>query len=172
MMMKKLVAGALATLTMVAPMATPIYAVEGTTDPTTATTDVKYLVEDGYTWQIHDVIDFGKNAGVSTTVDKTGNVVEVTKNVIQEGKKLNIKVEGSGTDKAFTITNGGSEVLTYHINDGTNEIATGGDVLNVNSGTNTGSTTLKFTLDTAKKASEVAGQYNGTVTYTASIINQ
>ena len=35
-----------------------------------------------------------------------------------------------------------------------------------------GATTMKFTLDTTTKAAEVAGHYNGTLTYTASIINQ
>lgn len=86
---------------------------------------------------------------------------------------MNIKVAGSGEAGAFTITNGGTEVLTYHANNGGDEdIAVNGDVLNVNSGTNTGATTMKFTLDTTTKAAEVAGHYNGTLTYTASIINQ
>ena len=165
-----LLAGATALATVVAPTMN-VFAAEGTTEPTTETTDVKYLVEDSYAWSIHSEIDFGKNAGVNTNVVKEGNKVNVTKNVIQEGKKLNIKVEGSGTDKAFTITNGGGEVLTYHANNGA-DIQTGGTVLEVNSGTNTGETTMKFTLDTTTKAAEVAGQYNGTLTYTASIINQ
>ena len=86
---------------------------------------------------------------------------------------MNIKVAGSGDAGAFTITNGGAEVLTYHANNGgAEDIAVNGDVLNVNAGTNTGETTMKFTLDTTTKAAEVAGQYNGTLTYTTSIINQ
>lgn len=169
-----LLAGATALATVVAPtMNVFAQEVTGTTDPTSATTDVKYLVEDSYAWSIHSEIDFGKNAGVSTNVVKEGNKVNVTKNVIQEGKKLNIKVAGSGDQGAFTITNGGGEVLTYHANNGgADDIAVNGDVLNVNSGTDTGETTMKFTLDTTTKAAEVAGHYNGTLTYTASIINQ
>ena len=169
-----LLAGATALATVVAPTMN-VFAqdVTGTTDPTSATTDVKYLVEDSYKWSIHPEIDFGKNAGINHHVAKEGNNVQVTENIIPEGKKLNIKVAGSGDAGAFTITNGGTEVLAYHANNGGDEdIAVNGDVLNVNSGTNTGATTMKFTLDTTTKAAEVAGHYNGTLTYTASIINQ
>lgn len=150
----------------------PVFAAEGTTNPTTETTDVKYLVEDGYQWTIHSAIDFDKNKGVNSHSDVTDQKVTVTKNVIQEGKKLNIKVAGSGADKAFTITNGKSEVLPYHIKNGASEISVNGDVLNVNAGTNTGEVSLDYTLDTTTKAAEVAGQYSGTVTYTASIVDQ
>lgn len=169
-----LLAGATALATVVAPtMNVFAQEVTGTTEPTSATTDVKYLVEDSYKWSIHPEIDFGKNAGINQHVAKEGNNVEVTENIIPEGKKLNIKVAGSGDAGAFTITNGGAEVLTYHANNGGSEdIAVNEDVLNVNSGTNTGETTMKFTLDTTTKAAEVAGHYNGTLTYTASIINQ
>ena len=169
-----LLAGATALATVVAPtMNVFAQEVTGTTEPTSATTDVKYLVEDSYKWSIHPEIDFVKNAGINQHVAKEGNNVEVTENIIPEGKKLNIKVAGSGDAGAFTITNGGAEVLTYHANNGgAEDIAVNGDVLNVNSGTNTGETTMKFTLDTTTKAAEVAGHYNGTLTYTASIINQ
>ena len=169
-----LLAGATALATVVAPtMNVFAQEVTGTTEPTSATTDVKYLVEGSYKWSIHPEIDFGKNAGINQHVAKEGNNVEVTENIIPEGKKLNIKVAGSGDAGAFTITNGGAEVLTYHANNGgAEDIAVNGDVLNVNSGTNTGETTMKFTLDTTTKAAEVAGHYNGTLAYTASIINQ
>lgn len=169
-----LLAGATALATVVAPtMNVFAQEVTGTTEPTSATTDVKYLVEGSYKWSIHPEIDFGKNAGINQHVAKEGNNVQVTENIIPEGKKLNIKVAGSGDAGAFTITNGGTEVLAYHANNGgTEDIAVNGDVLNVNSGTNTGATTMKFTLDTTTKAAEVAGHYNGTLTYTASIINQ
>ena len=176
--MKKFKNLLLAGATVLAALAAPtmnVFAQEvtGTTDPTSATTDVKYLVEDSYKWSIHPEIDFGKNAGINQHVAKEGNNVEVTENIIPEGKKLNIKVAGSGDAGAFTITNGSTEVLTYHANNGgAEDIAVNGDVLNVNSGTNTGETTMKFTLDTTTKAAEVAGHYNGTLTYTASIINQ
>lgn len=171
---KLLLAGATVLATVVAPtMNVFAQEVTGTTDPTTATTNVNYLVEGSYKVLIHADIDFGKNAGINQHVAKEGNKVQVTENIIPEGKKLNIKIAGSGEEGAFTITNGGSEVLTYHANNGgAEDIAVNGDVLNVNAGTNTGETTMKFTLDTTTKAAEVAGQYNGTLTYTTSIINQ
>lgn len=168
----------LAGATVLAALAAPtmnVFAQEvtGTTEPTIATTNVNYLVEGSYKVLIHADIYFGKNAGINQHVAKEGNKVQVTENIIPEGKKLNIKVAGSGEEGAFTITNGGTEVLTYHANNGgAEDIAVNGDVLNVNAGTNTGETTMKFTLDTTTKAAEVAGQYNGTLTYTTSIINQ
>lgn len=168
-----LLAGATVLAALAAPMNVFAQDVTGTTEPTSATTDVKYLVEDSYKWSIHPEIDFGKNAGINQHVAKEGNNVQVTENIIPEGKKLNIEVAGSGDAGAFTITNGGTEVLAYHANNGgAEDIAVNGDVLNVNSGTNTGATTMKFTLDTTTKAAEVAGHYNGTLTYTTSIINQ
>lgn len=169
-----LLAAATALAAVVAPT-TNVFAQEvtGTTEPTSATTDVDYLVEESYKWQVHAGIDFDKNAGVNTHVVREGNKVSVTENVIPEGKKLNIKIAGSGDAGAFTITNGGGEVLTFHANNGgAEDIAVNGDVLNVNSGTNTGETSMKFTLDTTTKTAEVAGHYDGTLTYTTSIINQ
>lgn len=97
-----LLAGATALATVVAPtMNVFAQEVTGTTEPTSATTDVKYLVEDSYKWSIHPEIDFGKNAGINQHVAKEGNNVEVTENIIPEGKKLNIKVAGSGDSGAF-----------------------------------------------------------------------
>lgn len=169
----KVLAVATAVTMMVPMVGMNVFAVEGTTNPTTAKTDVKYVVEGSYKWSIHSEINFGKNAGINQHVAKEGNKVQVTENIIPEGKKLNIKVAGSGDAGAFTITNGGTEVLTYHANNGgAKDIAVNGDVLNVNAGTNTGETTMKFTLDTTTKAAEVAGDYNGTLTYTASIVDQ
>ena len=132
--------------------------------------DVKYSVTEGYEWSIHSAIDFGSNAGVNQTVEKTGNVVSVTENVIETGKTLNISVAGSGTDGAFTIENkSGTATLNYHVLDGSTEKATGSTVLSVEAGTKTGSKDLTFKLDTSTGTSEVAGNYSGTVTYTATI---
>lgn len=147
--------------------ATPAMAETG---PSTKDVNLKYQVDESYEWSIHPAIDFGKNAGVNTTVSKTGNVVKVTKNVLHEGAKLKIVVKGSGTDGAFSINNGKKEVLNYAINDGANALAVGGEVLVVPAGTNEGNKSLEFKLSTAKRASEIAGAYTGTVTYTASIV--
>ena len=138
----------------------------------TKDTEVKYQVEESYEWSIHSEIDFGKNAGSKSSVEKENNAVQVTKNVLLEGNKLKISVKGSGTSDAFSITNGKTEVLSYKINDGTSDLAVGGTVLEVNAGTNVGSKALKFTLATANREAEIAGSYTGTVTYTAEVVAQ
>ena len=102
---------------------------------TSASTDVKYGVTEGYTWSIHSEIDFGKDAGVNQTVSKpetngSSNTVSVTKNVIPDGKKLNISVKGSGTNGEFEIANGNTK-LTYTISGNNSEITTGGTVFDV-----------------------------------------
>lgn len=78
------------------------------------------------------------------------------------------------TDGAFSIKNGvkGTEVLGYAVQSGTDPVAVNGTVLDVSAGTNEGSTDMKFTLSTTNKTAEVAGQYDGTITYSSSVVNQ
>lgn len=137
---------------------------------TTGMTDVKYAVTESYEWTIHSEIDFGENAGVNKSVEKTGNTVSVTKNIIPDGTKLQITVAGSGTDGAFEIKNG-STPLTYTVKKGDNGISSGGSVLDVSAGTNAADAALTFTLSTTTKGAEVAGDYKGTVTYTATVVS-
>lgn len=149
-------------------VASPVAMAE--TETSTKETKVKYSVTETYEWNIHPEIDFGKDAGVNQAVNKNANKVSVTKNVLHEGAKLEIKVKGSGTGNAFTISNGKTEVLSYAINDGSTDLAVNGTVLEVAAGTNEGSKDLNFKLTTANKKAEIAGNYNGTVSYTASIV--
>lgn len=173
---KTLLAAAVA-VSMVAPMvATTAHAaddVNGTSaEPTTASAHVTYNVTEGYTWNIHSDINFDKDAGAKgKTVVKQNNVVSVTKNVIKEGKKLHITAKGSGEKDAFTINNGGSEVLNYTVTNGGTTIEPNGLVMDVVAGTDKDNKDLTFTLTTTNKAAEVAGEYSGTVTYTASIVD-
>ena len=83
---------------------------------------------------------------------------------------MNITVTGNGDNGAFSITNGKSEILSYTVNESGTNIQTGGTVLSVASGTNTGSADLDYILSTTQKNAEVAGQYTGTATYEASIV--
>lgn len=131
--------------------------------------NLNYQVSSSYDWIIHSSIDFGADAGVGKTVDRTGNQVKVLKNVIPEGKYLNISVKGSGTNDAFTINNGGSEVLNYDVSDDNGAVGVNGNVLSVPAGTNTATQNMGFKLNTTKKSAEVAGQYNGRVIYNASV---
>lgn len=131
--------------------------------------NLNYQVSSSYDWIIHSSIDFGADAGVKHTVDRTGNQVKVLKNVIPEGKYLNISVKGSGANDAFTVNNGGSEVLNYDVSDDNGAVGVNGNVLSVPAGTNTATQNMNFKLNTTKKSAEVAGQYTGRVIYNASV---
>lgn len=189
--MKKAAALLLAASLAVSVCATPVFAADKVVNSTThhdlkdsATVNLEYRVATTYTWAIHTDIDFGDAAGVDKDVERNSNTVEVKANTIPEKTKLKITVEGSGEQdasyanhKKFTITNDvtgstGTEVLGYKVAkaDAT-EINPGDTVLEVLSGTKTGSTNLTYTLHTTKKTAEVAGTYKGTVTYTSEIVS-
>ena len=150
---------------MAAPTVTPILAEEDT-----KTTNVKYSVTAGYDWSIHSEVDFGNDSGVNQTIEKAENAVKVTKNVIPDGTALSISVAGSGEQGAFVIKNGNT-ALTYTVWDSENNIEAKNVVLTVAAGTNTGSKNLTYRLTTGTGSAEVAGTYEGTVTYTASVIS-
>lgn len=161
---KKVVAAGLSALMMMS-STTSVFAAESGDKSTT----LNYQVSPSYDWIIHSSIDFGADAGVGKTVDRTGNQVKVLKNVIPEGKYLNISVKGSGTNDAFTVNNGGSEVLNYDVSDDNGAVGVNGNVLSVPAGTNTATQNMNFKLNTTKKSAEVAGQYTGRVIYNASV---
>ena len=161
---KKIVAAGLSALMMMT-STTSVFAAESGDKSTT----LNYQVSPSYDWIIHSSIDFGADAGVGKTVDRTGNQVKVLKNVIPEGKYLNISVKGSGANDAFTVDNGGSEVLNYDVSDDNGTVGVNGNVLSVPAGTNTATQNMNFKLNTTKKSAEVAGQYTGRVIYNASV---
>lgn len=161
---KKIIAAGLSALMMMT-STTSVFAAESGDKSTT----LNYQVSSSYDWIIHSSIDFGADAGVGKTVDRTGNQVKVLKNVIPEGKYLNISVKGSGANDAFTVDNGGSEVLNYDVSDDNGAVGVNGNVLSVPAGTNTATQNMNFKLNTTKKSAEVAGQYNGRVIYNASV---
>lgn len=161
---KKIIAAGLSALMMMT-STTSVFAAESGDKSTT----LNYQVSSSYDWIIHSSIDFGADAGVGKTVDRTGNQVKVLKNVIPEGKYLNISVKGSGANDAFTVDNGGSEVLNYDVSDDNGAVGVNGNVLSVPAGTNTATQNMDFKLNTTKKSAEVAGQYTGRVIYNASV---
>ena len=164
---KKVVAAGLSALMMMT-STTSVFAAESGDK----SANLNYQVSSSYDWIIHSSIDFGADAGVGKTVDRTGNQVKVLKNVIPEGKYLNISVKGSGANDAFTVDNGGSEVLNYDVSDDNGAVGVNGNVLSVPAGTNTATQNMNFKLNTTKKSAEVAGQYNGRVIYNASVGEQ
>lgn len=161
---KKIVAAGLSALMMMS-STTSVFAAESGDKSTT----LNYQVSPSYDWIIHSSIDFGADAGANHTVDRISNQVKVLKNVIPEGKYLNISVKGSGANDAFTIDNGGSEVLNYNVSDDNGTVEVNGNVLSVPAGTNTATQNMNFKLNTTKKSAEVAGQYTGRVIYNSSV---
>ncbi|WP_419031356.1 DUF6273 domain-containing protein [Holdemanella porci] len=161
---KKIIAAGLSALMMMT-STTSVFAAESGDKSTT----LNYQVSSSYDWIIHSSIDFGADAGTNKTVDRTGNQIKVLKNVIPEGKYLNISVKGSGANDAFTVDNGGSEVLNYDVSDDNGAVSVNGNVLSVPAGTNTATQNMGFKLNTTKKSAEVAGQYTGRVIYNASV---
>lgn len=161
---KKVVVAGLSALMMMT-STTSVFAAESGDKSTT----LNYQVSPSYDWIIHSSIDFGADAGANHTVDRISNQVKVLKNVIPEGKYLNISVKGSGANDAFTIDNGGSEVLNYNVSDDNGTVEVNGNVLSVPAGTNTATQNMNFKLNTTKKSAEVAGQYTGRVIYNSSV---
>lgn len=161
---KKVVAAGLSALMMMT-STTSVFAAEAGEKSTT----LNYQVSSNYDWIIHSSVDFGADAGANKTVNRTGNQVKVLKNVIPEGKYLNISVKGSGVNDAFTVSNGGSEVLNYDVSDDNGAVGVNGNVLSVPAGTNTATQNMGFKLNTTKKSAEVAGRYEGRVIYNASV---
>lgn len=157
------------------------FAIEGPADEgvsTTGTTQVKYAVTEGYEWSIPTMIDFDKDKGVNSTSVVEANAdagstqkIKVTKNVIGDGKALQITAVGSGNNGAFSVKNG-LTTLDYKIEKpgaGLSAVVVGGEVLSVPAGTNEADQTLKFTLSTSTGTAEIAGKYTGTVTFTADV---
>ena len=139
------------------------------------TTNVKYSVDSNYSWEIHTTIDFGEDAGVNTTVDRTATLsdsmvagVRVNSNVIPPDTRLNISLASSND---FKIANG-STLLNYTVSktNGGEQLLAGASVLQVPSGTNSANQPLYFKLRTQAGTAEVAGTYNGTINYVAEII--
>lgn len=180
MIKNKLLTNGLCALTILSIFGSPIVHAEDETNNTTQvvpvgtaqdakTTTLSYEVNESYEWSVHPAIDFGKNVGPNKTVNNKNNTISVTENVLCLGNKLIIKIKGSGHNEAFTITNGGNQTLDYAVNDGSKNLAIGDTVMEVPAGTNTANKSIEFTLNTTKKNAEIAGTYNGTISYTAEI---
>lgn len=167
---KTILAAALATA-MVASLGTTAFAEnEAKTEDSTTLT---YKVTGGYIWSVPSKIDFGADVQEETiTIPSSGesdNKVEVTKNIINEGEKLVIKI---ADDQNFEIKTGTNTTLDYKVSketDGNDVVLEKGDeIISLTAGTNTGHVALKFELET-KLGSQTAGEYSGTLKYVASV---
>lgn len=149
----------LSAVTLMSPVTTTILAASGDGD---SSTDITYTVDSSYTWTIHSAI----NLNSSTT---TGNV-SVTQANVAADKEIVIKVKGSGTDDAFTMKdkNGlGSNEISYNVQKDNQAVRVNDTVLTFDTNdTATKTTTLTFALGSSNIK---AGNYKGTLTYTATL---
>jgi spore coat protein U-like protein len=139
-------------------------------------TTVNYAVTEAYEWDIHAEIDFGSNAGVGQTIERTIDSDNATASVsvtgarIADGKCIDITIDSANN---FHVVNGSTQ-LAYTVKKSAagSALADGDSVLVLNAGAAGGSQSLIFTLSTGSSAGEVAGTYVDTITYTAVIRNQ
>ena len=159
MNLNKLGVVALSAVTMMSPLTTNILAASG---DGTNSTDITYTVDSSYTWTIHSAISLNS---ATTTGD-----VSVTQANVAADKEIVIKVKGSGTDGAFTMKdkNGaGSNEISYNVQNGNQAVQVNDTVLTFGTtDTATKTTTLTFALASTNVK---AGNYKGTVTYTATL---
>ncbi|MGN0546089.1 MAG: hypothetical protein ACI4I3_02060 [Acutalibacteraceae bacterium] len=110
---------------------------------------------------------------IPSSVELGGTATVTAEGVsVADGSQLVVKLSGtSGVNNAFTLSNGGSDTLTYRVTKGSKAgtaISVNGSVLTVAGGIadNSGSEALYFTPATEPK---YAGKYTGTVTFTVSV---
>lgn len=162
---KKIVAAGLSTLMMMI-STTSVFAAESGDKSTT----LNYQVSSSYDWIIHSSIDFGADAGPSTTVERTeNNQVKVLKNVIPEDYYLCIRVKNKDENGKLVLTNGKSENLLCDVGWKDKDISWGDSLIHLAAGENTATQEMAFRLNTKKGSAEVAGEYNGTVVYEATV---
>ena len=129
--------------------------------------------------------DTGKKAekeSAGTTWKGSAPKVCVTKNVIGTGESLHIELKAkNGTN--FEVKNEENTALTYSVRTGTAKqegtttttytnqpvLAAGSDIFALSAGQNEGEVELVFVLSTATSTAEIAGEYEGFVTFTARI---
>lgn len=150
---------ALSAVTLMSPVTTTILATSGDGNNST---EITYTVDSSYTWTIHSAI----NLNSSTT---TGNV-SVTQANVATDKEIVIKVKGSGTDGAFRMKDkdgNGSNEISYNVQNGNETVQVNGTVLTFDTNdTATKTTALTFALGSSNIK---AGNYKGTLTYTATL---
>lgn len=162
---KKIVAAGLSALMMMT-STTSVFAAESGDKSTT----LNYQVSSRYDWMIHSAIDFGADAGPNTTVERTeNNQVKVLENVIPENYYLCIRVKNKDENGKLVLTNGKSENLLCDVGWKDEDVSWGNSLIHLAAGENTATQEMAFRLNTKKGSAEVAGEYNGTVVYEATV---
>lgn len=158
-------------LTMLIPSIAPVMAknVDSARDDSQST-QVKYEVGSHYKWTIHSAIDFGADAGPNTTIERAeNNQVKVLENVIPENYYLYIRVKNKDKNGKLVLTNGKSEKLLCDVGWKDKDVSWGNSLIRLAAGKNTVTQEMMFRLNTKKSSAEVAGNYNGTVVYEATV---
>lgn len=108
--------------------------------------------------------------GPSTTVERTeNNQVKVLKNVIPEDYYLCIRVKNKDENGKLVLTNGKSENLHCDVGWKDEDVSWENSIIRLAAGENTATQEMAFRLNTKKGSAEVAGEYNGTVVYEATV---
>ena len=131
-----------------------------------------------FTWSVPSSIDLGANIEAGTIALANNGDLTVSDYSISSGQQIVVTVKGSGTDGAFTLSNG-NKTLDYSIVGG--YYNTGGDY-NENGSfingvcltvhcyeTGSKSTAIYPMLTIEEDTNEKAGNYTGTLTFTAKI---
>lgn len=162
---KKVVAAGLSALMMMT-STTSVFAAESGDKSTT----LNYQVSSRYDWMIHSAIDFGADAGPNSTVERTeNNQVKVLENVIPENYYLCIRVKNKDENGKLVLTNGKSENLLCDVGWKDKDVSWEDSLIHLAAGENTTTQEMAFRLNTKKGSAEVAGEYNGTVVYEATV---
>ena len=125
-------------------------------------TQVKYTVDQTYTWTVPTEVTFEKNSND----DVQRGTVAVTENVIQHGQVLTIFL---ADDNKLTLTSDKGAERHYTVSADNKGLLAGDDVLQVPAGTPAKSEELTFKLDNQAGKME-AGDYKDTLKYVASIL--
>lgn len=156
-MMKKKTLATLLTLTMLATAAVPVFAADKTSD--TKNVELTYKVESTFTMTIPADTTLTGGTGSST--------VSVSDAVIPFGQSLNITIASTNYDTdSFRLKDGNNaNYIKYTIKNGSTPISNNDTILSVDSDNATGTVTLNYEAEQAKKA----GTYTDQLTFTATV---
>lgn len=147
-------------------MGTSVSAVlaEGSTPVPSQSTTVSYTVDSTYTWTIH--------SDLNLTSGSQNGAVTVNSANIANAKQLQISIKGNGTDGAFTMKTKQGNTLNYTVKIGDNSVNPGANVITLDSGIHSVATTETLTFAAGSTDGLQAGSYQGTVTYTARLVDK
>ncbi len=151
-------------VTMMVTSFSTILATDSDPDSESKSATITYDVPSSYEWTIHEAITLTKD---NPSVDA---YVTVTKANLADGKAVEIKMKGSGTEGAFVMTSG-KNTLNYTVTYGNKSVTPNESLFVVTSSEKAPvkSNAINFALKSTEDIP--GGKYTGTVTYTATLID-